>query len=59
MIKCKIALCVFIFDGNPMIRSPLTEYRMKDIVSYYEYMNEYGYIQRYYINGGFEGGLKR
>jgi len=32
---------------------------MKVIVSYYEYMNGYGFMQILYKWGGFEEGLKR
>ena len=32
--------------------SLLTEYYMKGIVSYFEYINEYGFMQWCYINGG-------
>ena len=35
-----------------MKMSLLTEYYMKGIVSYFEYINEYGFMQWCYINGG-------
>ena len=36
--------------------SPLTELYMNGIVSFFEYMNEYCFMQRCYINGGGGGG---
>ena len=39
-----------------MNMSTLTEYYMEGIISYFECMNEYGFMQRCYINGG--GGLR-
>ena len=40
-----------------MNMSTLTEYYMEGIISYFECMNEYGFMQRCYINGG--GGLRK
>ena len=44
-----------------MNKSSFTAYYMKDIYFHDEFMNEYGLMQWYYINGGGgdEGGLKR
>jgi len=49
-------ICSLLVSVLYMNISPLTEYYMKGIVSYFECMNEYGFMQRYYING--RGGLR-